>query len=198
MKIKETDYYRLLDLNKDATEEEIKKAYRRLAFQYHPDHNPMDEEAEEKFKQISESYAVLGDAEKRRVYDQFGYAGFRKRYSSEDIFSFRSGCTRNMRGFGRGMGCGRRGRFWKDASYHFSELNNFIVDGSVVYAVDITTEEAISGTERVVLTRTRLGDKTHQLTIPAGISNGDKIKLTLKDADQNVLNLYIQIHVKEQ
>jgi curved DNA-binding protein len=69
-----------------ASEEEIKKAYRKLALQYHPDRNKGDKKAEEKFKELSEAYAVLSDKEKRAQYDQFGAAGFRQRYSQEDIF----------------------------------------------------------------------------------------------------------------
>ena len=66
------DYYTLLDVERSATEDEIKRAYRKLAMRYHPDRNPGDPGAEERFKQISEAYAVLSDGEKRRSYDRFG------------------------------------------------------------------------------------------------------------------------------
>jgi molecular chaperone DnaJ len=69
------DYYKLLDLPKSATAEEIKKAYRRLAMKFHPDRNPDDPEAEHKFKECKEAYEILTDAQKRAVYDQFGHAG---------------------------------------------------------------------------------------------------------------------------
>lgn len=71
------DYYEILGVNKNASDDEIKKAYRKLARQYHPDVNPNKKEAEEKFKEISEAYAVLSDKDKRRRYDQFGHAGMR-------------------------------------------------------------------------------------------------------------------------
>jgi molecular chaperone DnaJ len=79
------DYYDILGLSKNASKEEIKKAYRKLALKYHPDKNP-DKGAEEKFKEISEAYAVLYDDEKRRLYDEYGHAGIDQRYSYEDIF----------------------------------------------------------------------------------------------------------------
>lgn len=69
------DYYDVLSVGKNADERELKKAYRKLAHQYHPDKNPGDAEAEEKFKEASEAYAVLSDAEKRNAYDRFGHSG---------------------------------------------------------------------------------------------------------------------------
>ena len=69
------DYYEVLGVGKSADEKEIKKAYRKLAMQYHPDRNPDNKEAEEKFKEINEAYEVLSDENKRRTYDQFGHEG---------------------------------------------------------------------------------------------------------------------------
>src|SRR4051812_4034683 len=69
------DYYEVLGVSQTATDQEIKSAYRRLAIQFHPDKNPNDASAEEKFKEAAEAYSVLQDAEQRRRYDRFGHAG---------------------------------------------------------------------------------------------------------------------------
>ena len=88
------DYYEVLGVSKSATKDEIKKAYRKLAMQYHPDRNPGDKVAEEKFKEAAEAYEVLSDDQKRQRYDQFGHAGVSGAGGSggfsmdiEDIFS---------------------------------------------------------------------------------------------------------------
>ena len=69
------DYYEVLGVSRDADESEIKKTFRRLARQYHPDANPDDPEAEERFKELAEAYEVLSDADRRRTYDQYGHEG---------------------------------------------------------------------------------------------------------------------------
>ncbi len=106
------DYYEILGVSKDAGQEDIKKAYRQLAFQYHPDRNPDDPEAERKFKEAAEAYEVLRDAEKRANYDRFGTAGVNGGgfgfSSAEDIFSHFDDIFGNIFGFSSGQS--RRGQ----------------------------------------------------------------------------------------
>ena len=78
------DYYEVLGVSKTATDAEIKKAYRKLAMKYHPDYNPGDKEAEEKFKEINEANEVLSDAKKRQLYDQYGFAGVDPNYAAQN------------------------------------------------------------------------------------------------------------------
>ena len=79
------DYYEVLGVPKDSSEKDLKGAYRKLAMKYHPDRSE-EPDAEEKFKELSEAYAVLSDPEKRQKYDQFGHAGINSQYSQEDLF----------------------------------------------------------------------------------------------------------------
>ena len=79
------DYYKVLGVERTADASEIKKAYRRLAMKYHPDRNPDDAQAEERFKKVSEAYAVLSDDNKRKQYDTFGDTRFHQQFSTEDI-----------------------------------------------------------------------------------------------------------------
>lgn len=116
------DYYEVLGVSKSATEEELKKAYRKLAIQYHPDKNPDNKEAEEKFKEAAEAYEVLSNKEKRQRYDQFGHAGMNGgggfgggSMNMEDIFSHFGDIFGDMGGspfesFFGGGGGRRRGR----------------------------------------------------------------------------------------
>ena len=90
------DYYEILGVNKNSSNDEIKKAYRKIAIKYHPDKNPDNKSAEDKFKEAAEAYSVLSDNEKRQRYDQFGHAGvnnspggagFSSNMDINDIFS---------------------------------------------------------------------------------------------------------------
>lgn len=123
LKMAKRDYYEVLGVSKTATADEMKKAYRKLALKYHPDKNPGDKEAEEKFKEAAEAYDVLSNPDKKARYDQFGHAGVDGQggfgggagMSMDDIFSqfgdiFGSffGGGGGFRGFGGSSGGGRR------------------------------------------------------------------------------------------
>jgi molecular chaperone DnaJ len=115
------DFYEILEVQRNASKEEIKKAYRKKALEYHPDRNPGDKKSEEKFKEAAEAYEVLSDENKRARYDQFGHAGvsgaggaggYGGGMSMDDIFSHFSDIFEDIGfgGFGFGGGGGRRGR----------------------------------------------------------------------------------------
>ena len=104
------DYYEVLGVDKNASEDDIKKAYRKIAIKYHPDRNPGNKEAEEKFKEAAEAYDVLHDPQKRQQYDQFGFDGLQGMggfsgggFSMDDIFSM-FGSVFGGGGFGSGFG----------------------------------------------------------------------------------------------
>ena len=82
------DYYEVLGVNKDASADDIKKAYRKAAMKYHPDRNPGDKTAEEKFKEAGEAYEVLSDADKRARYDQYGFAGVDPNFGAGGVAFF--------------------------------------------------------------------------------------------------------------
>jgi molecular chaperone DnaJ len=140
------DYYEILGIEKAASKDEIKDVYRKLAMKYHPDRNKAPE-AEEKFKEISEAYAVLSDDQKRRQYDTLGHAGFDQHYTSEDIFrgaDFSSIFKDIGFGFGDIFGSIFGGGFGGG----FRERNNRGQD--LAYNLTITLNEAATGTEKQI------------------------------------------------
>ena len=158
------DYYKTLGVEKGADPEAIKKAYRKLALKYHPDRNPGNREAEEKFKKISEAYAVLSDNEKRKQYDNFGSDQFSRRYSQEDIFQ-NFDLNEILRDFGFGDTTGREGRFRGTSrrGYTFRTGGDPFQDlfgqaqprydqprkgEDLHYNLSITLEESVSGAKR--------------------------------------------------
>lgn len=174
------DYYAVLGVSKDAAAEAIKKAYRKLALKFHPDKNPDNKQAEEKFKEITEAYAVLSDADKRRQYDQFGDTGFHQRYSQEDIFR---GADINsiFREFGFGnddlfsqLFGGGRGRAHPGFRPRQTKGQDYLMHLSVPFRTAI-----LGGETRVDYRR---DSQVEQLTvrIPAGVENGQKLRVTGK------------------
>jgi molecular chaperone DnaJ len=133
------DYYETLGVNRGASEEEIKKAYRKLALKYHPDRNPGDKQSEERFKETSEAYQVLVDPQKRAQYDQFGHAAFGDGGPFRGGFDFTTGFE-DIFGdiFGEffGAGTGRR--------------RTRVRGEDLRYQMDLTFEEAVFGAEKKV------------------------------------------------
>ena len=153
------DYYQILGVSKTATLDEVKKSYREMALKFHPDRVPAEEKkaAEEKFKGISEAYAVLSDSTKRDLYDQYGHSGIDQKYAQEDIFKGAdfSSIFREM-----GGGSGGGGSIFEEL---FGDMG-FDVSGSrqtrsqsarrrgrdLQIAIEISLEEAASGVERII------------------------------------------------
>lgn len=120
------DYYEVLGVGRSASADEIKSAYRKLALQFHPDRNPDNPEAEDKFKEAAEAYEVLGEASKRAQYDRFGHAGMNGQgfgdhfHSSEDVFSAFGDIFGDFFGFGAASGGRRRPRAGADLRYNLN------------------------------------------------------------------------------
>jgi len=204
------DYYDVLGVKKTASEEEIKKAFRKLAMKHHPDRNPGNKQAEERFKEINEAYAVLSDKQKRQQYDQFGPSGFSQRYSQEDIFrgfdindllkdlgfSFgRAGGTgRRGRaqyggfedlfgGFGRGQAGGSQSGDLRDifSGGGYQDQGPFAPKGQDINSeLHLSFEEAARGAEKKV--RLSKGNRIEEVAVkvPAGIESGKKLRLAGK------------------
>jgi molecular chaperone DnaJ len=140
------DYYEVLGVQKTASKDEIKDAYRKLALQYHPDRNKASD-AEEKFKEISEAYAVLSDDEKRAQYDQLGHAGFDQRYTQEDIFRG-ADFDSIFRDLGAGVGLRDVFSFFFGGGRDFAERPQR--GGDLAYDLEITLEEAANGAQKEI------------------------------------------------
>jgi curved DNA-binding protein len=190
------DYYKILEVPRTATQEEIKKTYRKLAMKYHPDRNKGDKTSESKFKDINEAYAVLSNEEKRKQYDTFGAEGFGRRFSQEDIFrdfdfssifkEFGFGGGGNVfsqffGGAGQGFSGGRG--YGRDASFQgFHGRPQMMKGQDLTYELALTLEEAATSTTKVISYHEGGRQETVSVKVPAGISTGKKLRLTGKGA----------------
>ena len=190
------DYYEILGVSRDADDATLKKAYRALAKKYHPDMNPGDAEAEKKFKEASEAYAVLSDADKRRQYDQFGHAAFEGGaggaggyggfdFNGADFGDIFGDIFGNMfhgsHGGGFHSGFGGSG-FHSGSGFGGFHQQDFPQKGSDVKAsINVTFDEAAFGADKRISLSSTDGSsgapQTLQVHIPAGIDTGKSIRL---------------------
>jgi curved DNA-binding protein len=189
------DYYKILGVERKASEDDVRKAYRKLAMQYHPDRNPGDKQAEERFKEINEAYQVLSDPQKRAHYDRLGsdysswqrrgapgdfnwdqYGGFPggTRIDSDEMQDIFSDFFRTIFGI--------RG---EESRSRRSPAQGYQQD------LEITLDEAYKGTTRVLQT----DGKQKQVRIPAGVRTGSKVRVA--GAGPNGLDLYLIVDVKD-
>lgn len=152
------DYYEILGIKKNASLDEVKRAYRELALKYHPDRVPTEEKkaAEEKFKEISEAYAVLSDPQKRSLYDQYGHSGIDQKYAYEDIFKGAdfSSIFQGMGG-NSGSGAGIFEDIFEDIGFDIFSGRSSHGSGrrrgrDLQITVDISLEEAAGGVEKTI------------------------------------------------
>lgn len=191
------DYYNILGIDKSASAAEIKKAYRKLALKYHPDKTKGDKALEDKFKKISEAYAVLSDPEKKQQYDTYGSADFQQRFSQEDIFrnfdlgdilkefGFGGGGSFSRSSFGGGSPFGRQGGFSGGMG------GNPFFQGSagggqprrgkdLEYELPLTLDELINGSKKTITISQGGQAKAIEVKIPKGLTKGKKIRLAGK------------------
>ena len=167
----ERDYYEVLGISKNASAEEIKRAYRKLAMKYHPDKNPGDKAAEEKFKEASNAYEVLSDPEKRKIYNQRGHAGihdtgFQGFTNYEDIFAH----------FGDVFGRDAFGNFGDVFSDAFGRGPGYRIQrGRDLQAkLTISFTDSVFGAEKQV----QVNGRTLTIRIPPGIKDGQTLRLS--------------------
>ncbi len=180
------NYYEVLGVSKTADENELKKAYRRLAKKFHPDANPNDPTAETKFKEINEAYEVLSDPEKRQMYDRFGTvnpqgfpggaSGGQYTYNGQNVdFGDLSGIFETIFG---GRGRGRTGSVNVGGNPFggfggFGGFNTVMSGQDLEQTVTISLREAYTGATRLV----SKGDRTVRVNIPAGAKDGTRVRL---------------------
>jgi curved DNA-binding protein len=194
------DYYKILGVSSSASAEEIKKAYRKLALKYHPDKNNGDKNAEARFKEINEAYAVLSDSNKRQQYDTYGSTGFHQRFSQEDIFrGFDLNSILRQFGFGAANFGGASGFRSGSGPYDFSSIFGHAAGSGggcrgggcrpqlakgndVTYQLSVTLADVLRGAEKTICLRHNGGNRSVTVKIPKGIESGKRLRLNGKGA----------------
>lgn len=211
-----SDYYSLLGIDRQASEDQIKKAYRKMAMKYHPDRNKDNPKAEDQFKKVSEAYAVLSDAEKKKQYDRFGADGFKQKFSQEDIFrNFNADEIFQNFGFQPGQGGGDpfqsihemfsggggRGQTFGDIfGGHQGGRPQQRKGEDLETSLPVTFEEAALGAEKRIVIQGRGKREETTVKIPPGIGHGKKLRLrgkgypSLSGGPQG--DLYIKVRVE--
>jgi curved DNA-binding protein len=197
------DYYKILGVERKASADDIRKAYRKLAMQHHPDKNPGDKKAEDKFKEINEAYQVLSDEQKRARYDQLGsaYSNFRTSGGRPGDFQwddwFQQGAS--QRGYANAEDPFAGGGFSDFFRAIFGEAMRSSARSQVdqqqqgyQQAVDISFQEAYEGTSRQLQTNGR----KLQVRIPAGVKTGSKVRVA--GAGPEGLDLYLIVNVTDE
>lgn len=210
------DYYEVLGVDKKASADEIKKAYRKLAKKYHPDLHPNDESAHKKFTEINEAYEVLSDPEKRKKYDTFGananfsggqnfdprdfgfdfgnFGNSSYTYTSSDSSGFSDFFDTLFGGFGQtNTSSSRRSSGFGGFSNGFNKKNKSKLNTEVKISID----EAMNGTKRKVSVKSQTGLTDIDVTIPKGLKNNNKIKI---DGSKYGLNadIYVKVKIEEE
>lgn len=189
MSVEYKDYYKILGVGREASKDEIAKAFKKLARKYHPDLNPGNKESEEKFKEINEAYEVLKDEQKRKMYDQLGPnwqhgQQFQGEPGYENVHFTFNGKSFDGSGFsdffetlfgGAAAGGGRGANFGPDPFGGFSSRPRRGRD--VEAELPLSLEEASSGGRRTVTLQMPQGPKTLEVNVPAGIREGAKLRL---------------------
>ena len=194
--MRKQDYYQILMLNSDASDEEIKKAYRRIALECHPDHHPADTELEERFKRVSEAYSVLGDAKERKKYD----LRLRRTKNRVEIFhqsdpeamfwqflEHEGVDVRKVRCFGGERGCNRKD---SGISRNVASARDCI---QPVHEISLTRVEAACGVRKKIIIDIGGNPKTYTFIIPPGVASGKGFRLVLDRYTQRSVLLRIRI-----
>lgn len=179
------DYYNILGVKKDASKDDIKKAYRKLARKYHPDVNPNNKTAEAKFKELQEAYDVLKDEKKRKEYDELGENYFN--YKNMGAGGASQGQGQYYYNYGGGSQGYNFGQGGANAGFNFEDIFSDLFSRSgkkqgpyrgndLNASLDVSVIESVRGTERIV----NINGEKIKIKIPAGIANGGKIKVSGK------------------